>query len=1056
MILIFSLGGIEMLQAQRPEAMRFEGTLGRSTGFRSAPCAGTSAGTFKITRNVLNKSKNIKYLCFGDRLNIVHNKVDVLFQDPKPATIPGIGYVFYNCKPTVDGPSLSAVINDACINKKSPIIVNGSPVNQTQGMWLARGAANGDIEFNNDGYLQNAYNNGKPVQFWFTPITLDQFATNPFFEPNASNVAGACIAVNKDSAFSIVYLNALVMTNVTASNNGLNNYTGTFTVTGGLPEFDPIATYTRISIVNNKDANLKGRLTNGPATNGKAMTFSVPQPGTYDILIEDINGCSITERITIMEDPGLIKLGCMDGQIGQEVCFPISIGRIPDLTAAQFTVGFNPQSLEYVGAKNLNPILQTTVDNTIVTNSVAQGFIKFFWVDFNLNSYDFTNELPLVELCFKIKGPPGPNTVRILPNPGPTLPRLELSDADGNSIPINTATGSVFDCTMNITPSSDLDANYLQCGQTLFGQVFGGAGPYAIRYKLIANPAVTDTLSFAQALAPTPIFSNLASGAYELIAKDATGSSVTDTFTISSAITDISIDFSNRANISCKGKDGRILAAVTGGTPAYRFEWSTNSVSDRITNLGPGTYTVKITDAQGCVKTDSVTLINEGVQAAYTIDRLPRCSGVNDGRVLANPSGAFPPFLANWEGAGTQIGNNFSSVSEIPIRLIVRDAKGCSDTTPYFSLAVQKHINLSLTIDNPRCFGNTDGRLTIGRTFSDGSLMTGDQVSLSSASIGTKSDNLRPAIFNNLPAGIYNVRVAESSGCFIDTVINLVQPKLLDTINVVSRFESCYPAKDGQISLAMTGGTPPYRYTWSDTPINLGSRTGLSAGSYKVTITETNNCRTKFSALNELSINLRQSNTGVIIPIQPDFYKLKYLTAQLFDVLSNDNLLPGTPVVVTIDNPQNGAIIYSQSTGKGTFTPSRTFSGKEVLNYKVCLQACPEVCSFSKIEFEIESPCLDRNHLVLPNVIFPTGPSGENRYFFVEALQNCPGAFGPKPTKLTVYNRWGNLVFHTDDYRNNWEGTNTQGLPLPSGTYYYLLDLGSINAPIKGYVVIMR
>ena len=835
--------------------MRFEGILGTSSGFRSAPCVGTSAGTFKITPNALNKSKNIKYLCFGDRLNIVHNKADVLFQDPKPATIPGIGYVFYDCKPSVDGPSLSAVINDACINKKSPIIVNGSPVNQTEGMWLARGAANGDIEFNNDGYLQNAYNNGKPVQFWFAPITLDQFATNPFFEPNASNVSGACIAVNKDSAFSVVYLNALALTNVTAQNNGTNNYTGTFTITGGLPEFDPAANYTRISILNNKDANLIGRLTNGPATNGKPMTFSVPQPGTYDILIEDINGCSITERITIMEDPGLIKLGCMDGNIGQEVCYPISIGRIPDLTAAQFTVGFNPQALEYVGAKNLNPILQTTIDNVIVTNSLAQGFIKFFWVDFNLNSYDFTNESPLVELCFKIKGPPGPNTVRILPNPGPTLPRLELSDADGNSIPLTTATGSVFDCTMNINPSSNLDAYYSQCGQTLFGQVFGGTGPYSTIYKLIANPTVTDTVNFAQATAPMQIFSNLASGAYELIAKDATGSSVIDTFTISSAITDITIDFSNRDNISCKGKDGRILAIASGGTPVYRFEWSTNSVSDRITNLTPGTYTVKITDAQGCVKTDSVTLINEGVQAAYTIDRLPRCSGVNDGRVLANPSGAFPPFLANWEGPGTQIGNSFTSVGELPVRLIINDARGCSDTTAYFTLMPQKRIDLSLTVDNPRCYGNTDGRLRIGRSFSDGSTMTGDQVTLSTPSGSVKTDNLRPAIFNDLQADIFNVRVAESSGCFVDTVINLVQPNPLDTINVVVKPESCFPGKDGQISIPLIGGTGPYRYTWNDIPDDVSTRTGLTSGSYSVNITDANNCVANFDATNLLAFS---------------------------------------------------------------------------------------------------------------------------------------------------------------------------------------------------------
>ncbi|MBK9932005.1 MAG: gliding motility-associated C-terminal domain-containing protein [Saprospiraceae bacterium] len=124
--------------------------------------------------------------------------------------------------------------------------------------------------------------------------------------------------------------------------------------------------------------------------------------------------------------------------------------------------------------------------------------------------------------------------------------------------------------------------------------------------------------------------------------------------------------------------------------------------------------------------------------------------------------------------------------------------------------------------------------------------------------------------------------------------------------------------------------------------------------------------------------------------------------------------------------------------------------------YKVCPMGCIDACRTSTVEFDVLPPCSDRNSLVLPNVIFPDSPSGDNRYFIVEALKDCPDAFGPKPTKLTVYNRWGDLVYRNDMYKNDWDGTNTQGQPLPTGTYYYLLDLGSVSAPIKGYVVIMR
>ena len=186
-----------------------------------------------------------------------------------------------------------------------------------------------------------------------------------------------------------------------------------------------------------------------------------------------------------------------------------------------------------------------------------------------------------------------------------------------------------------------------------------------------------------------------------------------------------------------------------------------------------------------------------------------------------------------------------------------------------------------------------------------------------------------------------------------------------------------------------------------------------------------------------------------------DIVPVKYETSTNFDVLANDQIPAGLSITVTIDQPQNGRIIYSQSTGRGTYTPNDNFSGKEIINYTVCINGCPVSCKSSTHTFEVEGPCGDRNSLVLPNIIFPTG-SGANRFFIVEAITKCPNSWGVKPHKLQVFNRWGDLVYRNDNYLNDWAGTNTAGQPLPEGTYYYLLDLGSVAAPIKGYVAIVR
>ncbi|MBL0113538.1 MAG: gliding motility-associated C-terminal domain-containing protein, partial [Saprospiraceae bacterium] len=266
-------------------------------------------------------------------------------------------------------------------------------------------------------------------------------------------------------------------------------------------------------------------------------------------------------------------------------------------------------------------------------------------------------------------------------------------------------------------------------------------------------------------------------------------------------------------------------------------------------------------------------------------------------------------------------------------------------------------------------------------------------------------------------------------------------------LNLVAGFSFADPLGQGILKLNETNGL------LTGLPLDLGQ---FVVG---ICVKEFRNGKLIGSIRREFQFNVSacdQFNSGINSPSKSEFFKVEPNSSIVFDVLLNDSITSGNPISVIIEKPQYGSIIYSQLTGKGTYTPNNRFFGKEILMYKVCPMGCIDACRTSTVEFDVLPPCSDRNSLVLPNVIFPDSPSGDNRYFIVEALKDCPDAFGPKPTKLTVYNRWGDLVYRNDDYKNDWDGTNTQGQPLPTGTYYYLLDLGSVSAPIKGYVVIMR
>ena len=134
----------------------------------------------------------------------------------------------------------------------------------------------------------------------------------------------------------------------------------------------------------------------------------------------------------------------------------------------------------------------------------------------------------------------------------------------------------------------------------------------------------------------------------------------------------------------------------------------------------------------------------------------------------------------------------------------------------------------------------------------------------------------------------------------------------------------------------------------------------------------------------------------------------------------------------SIENP------LMQST---TVTPLKTDTFRVIVSNLVCRDSADVIITVDKCLTELPSK--------LPQVITPNG-DGQNDALIFNDIDYFPKA------KLSVYNRWSNIVFEGEPYNNDWKGTSTNGSLLPDGTYYYVLDLGNGREPYTNYIMIQR
>ena len=162
-----------------------------------------------------------------------------------------------------------------------------------------------------------------------------------------------------------------------------------------------------------------------------------------------------------------------------------------------------------------------------------------------------------------------------------------------------------------------------------------------------------------------------------------------------------------------------------------------------------------------------------------------------------------------------------------------------------------------------------------------------------------------------------------------------------------------------------------------------------------------------------------------------------------FDVMANDELLASS-TIMAFSEPENGTLVQNAD-GTFTFIPADGFSGTVVFDYIICSDACPELCDVANVTILISAD----PDCPVPNVFTPNG-DGLNDTFIIPCTEEYPGS------TLLVFNRWGDEVYRSNDYRNDWAGTYREDL-LPLGTYFYILTLNDKDKTVKdGYVYLQR
>ncbi|MEZ4988711.1 MAG: gliding motility-associated C-terminal domain-containing protein, partial [Saprospiraceae bacterium] len=543
--------------------------------------------------------------------------------------------------------------------------------------------------------------------------------------------------------------------------------------------------------------------------------------------------------------------------------------------------------------------------------------------------------------------------------------------------------------------------------------VSGGAPPLTVTIPSVGTfPLPTGQLEVC----------NLAAGNYSFTVLDAMGNTISDDFTITAPepLTVAAVVINDTEDA---GNSGVLSVTVAGGTGNTTL--LLNGLAPRvgrnivISALEGGVYTGIVEDANGCQAEVSFT-IGTLTETSSLTDA--SCEGNLDGAITVTVSGGTLDYSYVWTMAGSQdtisMASSLGNLAPGIYFVVITDATGAT-LVREFEVETQSNFTVSpQVVSMPDCFDSDNGQLSVAVNNQGSSTGFFYEWELGGQMVGTAQQ------LSNAAPGSYTVVVVDNFGCETsgDIILNAPEPVVLEAI--VNNI-SCDGRKDGNILVSASGGTGSlYSYVWSFNNFQGPQLTNLESGSYTVTATDVNDC----SVVETYTI---AGATPMIVTVdaEPD-------TDNCNGTLMA-TVLGGQPPFdfdwINVPNAPNSAIVTDLCFGE-YFLVVTDNSG----------------CSSVQVSGVIDNErfaCLEERVVITPD------GNGSNDEFILFCVDQYID------NHLEIYNRYGQLVFETSDYNNDWEGTSQNGEDLPAGPYYWVLDYTEPNGTavqLRGSLTIVR
>ncbi len=350
--------------------------------------------------------------------------------------------------------------------------------------------------------------------------------------------------------------------------------------------------------------------------------------------------------------------------------------------------------------------------------------------------------------------------------------------------------------------------------------------------------------------------------------------------------------------LTCNGELIPLTASASGGEQPYSYLWS-NGLTTSSVLLSAGTYTVMVTDANACINTASISISNEpAINVTLTSTPLT-CNNAYDGSIVSSVSGGISPYTYLWMSLVSDSATALNLAAGT-YAVTVSDSMGCSGVASIGVTEPDLLIASIASTTNPSCNGSGNGDATVNTSGGTPTYTYQWSPAGGNGSVGT-----------GLSQGVYTVTVTDTNGCSDTAVAILVDVPPLFTSTSYTEV-SCTGGSDGTAAISASGGTSPFTYVWSPNVSSGTNASGLTAGTYFITVSDNQGCTIIDSVVVSQVPNLLVVSANV-------------MNASCFgssDGQATASVTGGTPVYSFSWSPSGGtdSIITGLATGSTTVT----------------------------------------------------------------------------------------------------------------------------------------